>query len=359
MSLAEEFAGGVPAFMGKYTLYFPGVVADGGAIDFRDPSYQAYSGNPNVIQVPATVVEAAWRPGVRPNHVRLALKVARVYKMGPTGRTEIPAGAGRDAAPVPLLGTHEQDKKLLIRKAKANGATDATAKAYARQALDRTERRVAGDEWFGCYFLPYSQGRTTRMTLGTGADYFFTATMNGCAFHVTGNPHAPSVAHLNTTRPQDTLPDAVVTKADIKQRYAAAVGTGSAHDGLLTKYKGPGGFQGNAERYKLTAGELAAVTDPDLAPGAKSAADLNTFVVGVRDATHGWEFFYQRNAVLLTNVQTVTLMAGDYHAKNLLQWAKKKLGRDHEFKFKVNREVKTEATPINHVVTACRRLQFP
>ena len=44
-------------------------------------------------------------------------------------------------------------------------------------------------------------------------------------------------------------------------------------------------------------------------------ADLNTFVVGVHEATNGWELYHQRNAVLYTTMRTVTLSAGMYHTK--------------------------------------------
>jgi hypothetical protein len=121
------------------------------------------------------------------------------------------------------------------------------------------------------------------MTLGDRADYFFTATMNGCMFHVTDSPHAPRVSHLNTGLPGDTL--APPTTATIEARYATMLGTGADDDAVVSKYKAPAGFLGEDARYKGLEPEFAALTDPDIIPESRLAGDMNTLVVGVRDAT--------------------------------------------------------------------------
>jgi hypothetical protein len=68
--------------------------------------------------------------------------------------------------------------------------------------------------------------------------------MNGWSFMVSGSPDTPTVAHLNTVKPEDTLVGAQVSKADRKARYAQMTGDGSQDAALLTKYKAHGTFQG-------------------------------------------------------------------------------------------------------------------
>jgi hypothetical protein len=57
-------------------------------VDFDDPAFAAHAAGNAPIVIPATAVKAAWKPGIRPSHVKLILKISRDYKMLPTGRRE-------------------------------------------------------------------------------------------------------------------------------------------------------------------------------------------------------------------------------------------------------------------------------
>jgi hypothetical protein len=229
--------------------------------------------------------------------------------------------------------------------------------------MQRTGERIVSTEWLDCYFLPWSRGRTTRMVLDNGARYFFTATMNGCSFLVSGPANGPTVSHLNTAQPGDDLPDADVTKATIKGRYATAVGTGTAGSTLLTKYKAPATFLGRTHRYKEQAGEIGGIGDPDIVPLDPThpyKADINTFLVGVRDPVNGWEFFYQRAAVLPTFVDKPQFGAFEYHRKSAWHALRSNVGSEHKWKIKGGTPgtVRDQAS-INHRVTPCQKLNFP
>lgn len=119
----------------------------------------------------------------------------------------------------PLKGHYENERAALKQQATSGGlARKAYSPTdYANEGVRLTGKRV--DEWFDCYFLRYLQGRHVCMQLGGDADYFFTATMNGGSFMVSGDTDAPTVSHLNATHPADTMERAVVTRADIKERY--------------------------------------------------------------------------------------------------------------------------------------------
>lgn len=359
MPYRDEFTAGVQAFMNKYTIYLPGARGDGGMIDFDDPSFTASRAVNTPIVVAATAVKAAWKPGPRPGHLALMLRMSRDYKMLATGRREqVPGGGDR-----PLEGTYEAGKRALIDDATSSGATAATAKAYARDVLRRTGQKVDGSEWFDCYFLPWSRGRTTQMVLGAGAPYFFTATMNGCSFLVSGPAATPTVSHVNTTQPGDDLPGASPTKAAIKTRYATAVGNGTPNSALVTKYKAPATFQGNMHRYKEQPGEIGGIVDPDLVPidpVHPHRADINTFLVGVLTGAGTWEFFYQRSAVLPTFVNVVRSEPFTYKPANPYQWARMKAGKEHQWKLVGGETTASrESQTINHRVTQCQRLNFP
>jgi hypothetical protein len=364
MPYNAEFEAGVQAFMNRYTIYLPGALGDGGMIDFNDPSYAATRNVNTPIDVPAAVVKAAWMIGPRPSHVKLVLRLSRDYKMLPTGRRE-PALAIGDggAADRPIEGTYEAAKQNVIVDARAGGATTATAKAFAKEVLRRTGQRVEGDEWLDCYFLPWSRGRSTRMALGNAAPFFFTAAMNGCSFLVSGPAAAPTVSHLNTTQPGDDLPDADVSKATIKARYAGAVGVGSPASALLTKYKPPPAFQGNVQRYKEQPGEVANINDPDIAPVDPMHphhADINTFLIGVRDPAAGWQFFYQRTAILPTFVDKPRFQPFAYEPDGMFATAKMKVGMEHAWTVTGGaRATVRDKVTINHRVTPCQRLNFP
>jgi len=364
MPYKAEFEAGVQAFMNRYTIYLPGTKGDGGMIDFDDPAYTASRNVDTAIDVPAAAVKAAWKPGPRPNHLKLVLRISRDYKMLPTGRRERQLAVGDGGADDhPIEGTYEAIKRNVLTDARQAGATAATAKGFAKEVLRRTGQKVEKSEWLDCYFLPWSRGRTTRMLLGNGARYFFTATMNGCSFLVTGPAAAPTVSHVNTTQAGDDLPGANVSKATIKGRYAAAVGTGTPGSSLLTKYKPPVTFQGRVNRYKEQPGEIGGIADPDLAPVDPMhphRADINTFLVGVRDDVTGWEFFYQRSAVLPTLVDKPQFEEFEYHPKDYWQAAWMKGGFEHEWVIAGGtRSTVRQKQTINHRVTQCQRLNFP
>lgn len=48
-----------------------------------------------------------------------------------------------------------------------------------------------------CYFLPWRQNQITHMALGNDADFFFTATLDGCSVYVVGAESSPVVYHAN------------------------------------------------------------------------------------------------------------------------------------------------------------------
>jgi hypothetical protein len=48
-----------------------------------------------------------------------------------------------------------------------------------------------------CYFLPYLPDGSTTMTIGTGANYFFTSMLTGCTVRVCGPASAPTITHSN------------------------------------------------------------------------------------------------------------------------------------------------------------------
>jgi hypothetical protein len=354
MSLVADFlTNGVAPFMNAHTLSLPGALIDGGTIDYTDPAYAPALGRSRKIVVPTSTVAASWVPGRRPRDAQLLLKVSRAYKMASTGRTEPGAGGGGVA---PLKGEYERERTALKQQAisgglarKAYSPTD-----YANEGVRLTGKQV--DEWFDCYFLPYSQGRHVCMQLGGDADYFFTATMNGCSFMVSGDADAPSVSHLNVTRPADTVEGAVVTRADIKRRYRRMTGAGSDEAALLTKFERHPAFKGDGAEYNLTAEELAAIDDTDIVPETRTRADVQCFVVGERTVT-GWRFYYQRAAALVTHADVSTQQITPV-PKSRKHQLRRALGMSYKVKPQLSSTTTRLTAKANHVVTACADLPF-
>jgi hypothetical protein len=255
----------------------------------------------------------------------------------------------------PLLGSFDRLDDELKQQARSGGMRRKKQSYEDYVRIGHAAKGLEVTEWFSCYFLPYSQGRYVFMKLGEDADYFFTAAMNGCSFMVSGDVQRPTVCHLNTMKPEDTRVGAVVSRDDIRKRYLRMTGLGNGGSALLSKYKAKQGFRGQTAQYEMTEDELDRIDDADLVPNARQRADLNCFVAGQR-TDQGWRFYYQRSAVMATNVNKVWQTV-EAVPKSLKHKIRKKLGWRYKVKPQITRHTTLTAS-INHVVTRSAMLPF-
>jgi hypothetical protein len=171
------------------------------------------------------------------------------------------------------LPIHEFDLRKIgdiINVPVASGGQGGTAKAYALHKLtgDTGNSRRPGDDTISksthpirAYFLPWGTGYTFCGRLGTGANFFFTPTINGCTFAHDGGGPNPSVAHSNFVNL------GVVDQTAINADLARVFGHAPASTVIRSDYKPAVALAGTLD-YRAT-------------------------VVGIRNG-NSWNFYYQR-----------------------------------------------------------------
>jgi hypothetical protein len=127
---------------------------------------------------------------------------------------------------------------------------------------------------FFAYWCPYAQNKTFSVTLGNGAKFMFTATMDGCSFGV-GSPGGPGtvrVGHANTAALGAALEEAGLDVARqqqaLGQRNALWAELGSSNLSII----GPGQYRNDHD----------------------GAAVLTSTTFGWHDLGKPWVFFTQR-----------------------------------------------------------------
>jgi hypothetical protein len=267
VSLKNEYFSATKTFLEHYATRMPGSGGDGGAIPGRGGDFLPTS---------MDVGEAAPR----------TFKVG--YNIKPEPRI------------VAWHLVHPAEVRLLVKGTHA-------ASQYTG---------IADDEWFEAYFLPWNQGCTARLKIprATSVNAFFTAEMNGCSFVVGGTEFEPWTAHVNVGD--------IRNNAQREQRWqemvkATATGARFTNMAALRKWGVPTGAPGgpappsrftsvaqNAPVYEPSAAEdstaVAAMKDElkgvnKKITGAAPITDLKVSLMGLRDGSGRWSFFYQRN----------------------------------------------------------------
>lgn len=113
-----------------------------------------------------------------------------------------------------------------------------------------------GGGTFWAYWCPYDQDRYGWTTLGSGAAYVFTATMDGCSF---GIGHAASdgtviVGHVNSTRLQAPTGDTTAMEQDQRRMLRMMLQSGPGGK------KRPTIFEPDNYRYRKKVREVSATT---------------------------------------------------------------------------------------------------
>lgn len=352
MPYSTEFLGNVQTFMRKYTLYLPGTTTDGGQAEWNDPAYAQHFQGGGTVPVPAAPVWAAWRPGPMRHHLSLLLYTSRSYKMRHTGRTQADLSAPYGSnATIATRGAYETKRDDMTKVLAKTGLSPDGVKAERRRLLLEAGLKVDPAEWFECYFLPWHSGKSLEMTLGPAADRFFTATMNGCAFHVSGNRQAPVVRHLNDSRAGDM--DNPPTQHEHQQRYAGLVGAANAGGAVVSKYQVPG-FGGANQTYGQSTAEASRTAK-------MGAMDMLTMLVGERDpATGNWSFFYQRAASVMSTVRQSVLTNDMIRTtpQGLRQRVRALRGKGHWATASLEKESQKVSRPVHHTFTPCVRVNF-
>ncbi|MBX3222271.1 MAG: hypothetical protein KF795_17260 [Labilithrix sp.] len=155
-----------------------------------------------------------------------------------------------------------------------------------------------------CYFLPYKPDCGISLTLGAGADYFFTSTLTGCSVQALGPRATPTVTHSNgratygaNLAAQTAAADGVASiaaQAVIDAMFPAAAG--APHVGYVRKADylarlTPANVQTAKNRFR-TAKRHHTVSNfaPSMYNNFKP--EIGAFVFGVRTGA-GWTFYYQ------------------------------------------------------------------
>ncbi len=154
-----------------------------------------------------------------------------------------------------------------------------------------------------CYFLPYLPDGATTMTLGAGANFFFTSQMTGCSVQVFGPAATPTVTHSNAKSVfmnyagGGGLAGATAAAQVAINNMLPAVPVGQVGTTVtrltMTAAMTAGNLATAAAGYGLQAGyrlkEMDAVTS---AVHGAAREETGMFVYGVRNAVGGhWEFF--------------------------------------------------------------------
>lgn len=145
---------------------------------------------------------------------------------------------------------------------KKKDANDKTiVKAVARQVGSRTNKLIG-------YYCPWSGDRVWSVDLDDRADFFFTATLNGCTVAIDGAVN-PKVSHANYLDPLTQQVDQGRIDTELAKRHAAT-------DPRVSK----GDYTNVAKKSKR------------LAQG--KVLDYLATVIGFRDAaSNQWSFYYQ------------------------------------------------------------------
>ena len=169
-----------------------------------------------------------------------------------------------------------------------------------------------------CYFLPYKPDCGISMTLGAGADYFFTSTLTGCSVQALGPRATPTVTHSNGRATYTANLAAPTAVADAAASLAAQAVIdamfhppgGAAHVGYVRKADylaklTPANTQAARNRFK-TAKWHHRVSNfaPSMYGGFKP--EIGAFVFGVRTGTD-WTFYYQ-SSVAVTGTRHTGLL---------------------------------------------------
>jgi hypothetical protein len=125
------------------------------------------------------------------------------------------------------------------------------------------------------YWVPWSANSAWSVQLGDQADYFFTATMDGCSLAISSGAN-PIVTHGNYRNVQDPTKVSVVrTLAEMTNHHNTTLGSDVGRTLLKSDYA--------ATHAEKTAGTNYLVT-----------------VVGFRDTVrNSWRFYYQRRKMLI------------------------------------------------------------
>lgn len=155
-----------------------------------------------------------------------------------------------------------------------------------------------------CYFLPYLPNGATTMTIGAGANYFFTSMMTGCSVQVHGPAATPTITHSNAAatfnNPVHGNIAAATAAAQLRinnQMPAVPHGMNSSMATRLDMEQDYNNNAGNmANNYQVRQGyrikELAA---NQLTSHGTNRPELGMIVYGVRNAAGQWEFFRSSN----------------------------------------------------------------
>ena len=161
---------------------------------------------------------------------------------------------------------------------------------------------VAGATSLPCYFLPYLPNGATTMTLGGGANYFFTSMMTGCSVQVYGPAATPTVTHSNAGAVFNSAHGGLVAAtaaAQIQINTQMPPPPGGAHTTTATRldmendYNAPGNFATGQANYPLQPGFRMKEFAPDqVTSHGVVRPTLGMMAYGVRNtATGNWEFF--------------------------------------------------------------------
>lgn len=154
----------------------------------------------------------------------------------------------------------------------------------------------AADSWnrlgtgtaFHAYYLPWKKNHSRVLTLGSDADFFFTSSLTGCTVQVFGSHLSPTVTHTNAGGiAAEKESQAYMTELlTLYQKVGAAWTPHQDNAAEVTRKEYKTIAEKNIDR-KLARQKDVGDVEIVGAPSTK------TVVVGFRDATSGWSFYYQ------------------------------------------------------------------
>jgi hypothetical protein len=151
-----------------------------------------------------------------------------------------------------------------------------------------------------CYFLPYKPDAAVSMTIGNGANYFFTSMLTGCTVRVYGSRMTPTITHSNAATAFNTAAGGLAASATAAQiqinNYMNPVPAGqpaaSVTRTTMQDANTPANFDAAKGSYPVDPNYRIKEFAAKMANSkGEDRPELGMFVYGVRKAA-GWEFYY-------------------------------------------------------------------